>query len=174
MAWTSRKPLAASAALAAACFVATILAATTLAAGDLRGTPQALDGDTLLLQGERLRLDGVDAPDLEQRCWRGSRLYDCGAVARTALLDLMAGAEVICRPLGPGPGETTLARCTADGYDLSEGMAYTGWAMTLDLAPPRYRAVEVGAREAGRGLWRGRFVAPWAWRAGERLPEETE
>ena len=110
-----------------ACLVAWPLAAD----GELRGTPEVRDGDTIVLQGRRLRLDGIDAPELGQSCRIKSRLYDCGMVARTALLDLTAGAEVVCRPLGPGPGGLTLARCFADDYDLSEGMTYTGWALAL-------------------------------------------
>jgi endonuclease YncB( thermonuclease family) len=147
---------------------------TAQAAGiEVRGVPTVIDGDTLELQDERLRLLGVDAPEIAQRCWLKTRLYDCGAVARTALLDLTAGSEVVCRTLGPGPQGTTLAHCTAGGYDLAEGMAYTGWALPNEAASARYRTVEAGAREARRGLWRDRFVAPWDWRAGERLPEET-
>ena len=172
-------------ALAAGLLVAGPLAAgpagtmSSQAANELRGIPEVIDGDTLDLQGRRLHLTGVDAPELAQRCWLKARLYDCGRVARTALLDLTAGVEVICRPLEPGPADRTLAYCTAGGYDLSEGMAYTGWALAdPDNADPetgdRYNREETRARVAGRGLWRGRFVAPWDWRRGARLTEESE
>ena len=57
---------------------------------------------------------------------------------------------------GPGPGGSTLADCTAAGYDLSEGMVYTGWAMVQPDASDRYGAIEKQARAAKRGLWRGR------------------
>jgi len=166
----SKRPTFLSA-FAVAWLIATPVAS---AGGEIRGTPEVIDGDTLVLQGRRLRLRGVDAPDLQQRCWLKARLYDCGGIARAALLDLTAGSEVVCQSLAPGPDETTVARCTAGGYDLSEGMAYTGWAITRDTATTRYRIVEAGARDAGRGLWRGRFVAPWDWRNGSRLPEESE
>lgn len=140
---------------------------------ELRGTPKVIAGDLIELQGQRLRLAGIDAPEPGQRCALEARLYDCGEVARTALLDLTAGTEVRCRPLGQDPGGSTLARCTAAGYDLSEGMAYTGWAMVQPAAAERYGAVQEQARRAKRGLWRGRFVAPWEWSAGKRLPEEA-
>ncbi len=149
-------------------------ASSGAAAEEIKGVPEVIDGDTLVLGDRRLRLAGVDAPEPDQRCWLGGALYDCGKVARTALLDLTAGVEVVCRPLGPGPDGTTLARCTAAGYDLSEGMAYTGWALANPGTEGRYREQEERAQMAGRGLWRGGFVAPWDWREGTRLPEETE
>ncbi len=150
------------------------VAGTALAEGaELRGTPRVIASDLIELQGRRLRLDGVDAPEPGQRCALEARLYDCGEVARTALLDLTAGSEVRCRSLGPGPMGSTLARCTAAGYDLSEGMVYTGWALAAPTGNERYGAVQEQARRAKHGLWRGRFVEPWAWSAGKRLPEEA-
>jgi endonuclease YncB( thermonuclease family) len=143
-----------------------------VAGAELRGTPRVIAGDLIELQGRRLRLDGIDAPETGQRCTLKARLYDCGEVARTALLDLTAGAEVRCRPLGPGPAGSTMAQCTAAGYDLSEGMVYTGWALAQPAATERYGKVQEQARHAKHGLWRGRFVEPWEWSAGKRLPEE--
>ena len=176
--------------------------------GELRGIPEVIDGDTLELRGRQLRLTGVDAPELAQRCRLETRLYDCGQVARSALLDLTAGAEVVCRLLDADTPEPTPALCTAAGYDLSEGMTYTGWALAnpeaanpeaanpeaadpeaadpeaadpeaadadaTDANAALYRREESRARAAGRGLWRGRFVAPWDWREGARLAEEAE
>ncbi len=55
------------------------------------------------------------------------------------------------------------------GHALSEGMAYTGWALALREVSERYLVFEERAQAAGRGLWKGRFVTPWDWRAGARL-----
>ena len=53
-------------------------------------------------------------------------------------------------------------------------MTYTGWAMADPDSGAAYRRFEEGAENAGRGLWRGRFVMPWDWREGKRLPEEVD
>ncbi len=160
------------------------------ARAEVTGPPRIIDGDTLEVQGTVIHLKGIDAPELGQSCRIGARPYDCGQVARTALLDLTAGVTVTCKlaPAGPESGnpedanpndggpnngdpDGRVGRCTADGYDLSEGMAYTGWALALRRASDPYLAFEERARAAGRGLWKGRFVAPWDWRAGARLPQ---
>ncbi len=55
------------------------------------------------------------------------------------------------------------------GHALSEGMAYTGWALAERQVSERYLVFEERAQAAGRGLWKGRFVTPWDWRRGARL-----
>ncbi len=143
------------------------------ALAEITGRPKIIDGDTIELQGQAIRLYGIDAPELGQACTIKERTYDCGMVARTALLDLTAGVAVTCKvvPAEPGraAGEAKPGRCFAQGYDLSEGMAYTGWALALRAVSERYLVFEERAHAAGRGLWKGRFVTPWDWRGGARL-----
>lgn len=146
----------------------------------MRGVAQIVDGDSLEVAGRTYDLAGVDAPELAQRCTREERFYDCGLLAQAALMDLTAGVQVECRRLvqQPASGGVPLARCTAGGYDLSEGMVYTGWALIppSGSAADQYRAafgpIQQGARERRRGLWKGAFVEPWAWRQGQRLAGE--
>ncbi|MGI9414182.1 MAG: thermonuclease family protein [Hyphomicrobiales bacterium] len=120
-----------------------------------------VDGNRIAVSGKELRLDGIVAPDLGRQCVLGGKARDCGAIARAGLLDLTAGATVTCRKAGILDGAPT-HRCTADGYDLSECMVYTGWAVPLEGAPKVYWNVLKGARERPRGFWRGTFVEPWA------------
>ena len=139
---------------------------------------EVLDAETLRVDGQIYRLAGIDAPEAGQRCGLKGRLYPCGEIAKAGLMDLVAGANVTCRALagstatGMGGDAAVPAHCYSDGYDLSEGMAYTGWAMADPLEGKAYRALEADAARAGRGLWRGSFVKPWDWRAGMRLAEE--
>ena len=140
-------------------------------ATEVSGVAAVVSGDVLEIADRRFRLFGSDAPELGQRCALKSRLYDCGEIARSALMDLTAGVRVTCTPLSP-EGEETLARCVAQGYDLSEGMVYTGWALAQRDVSDRYIRFEETAKSKRHGMWRGRFIAPWDWRAGVRLPEE--
>jgi endonuclease YncB( thermonuclease family) len=154
------------------CLVVSILVVTPSA---MAGTAEVLTAETLRVGAVSYRLVGIDAPEDGQRCWLESHLFDCAEIAKAALTDLVTGASVACEEMvSPEAAKDGLpvALCRSDGYDLSEGMAYTGWALADPITGARYRAFEEGARHARRGLWRGRFVQPWDWRDGARLPEE--
>ncbi len=148
------------------------------ALAEIAGMPKIIDGDTIEVQGQAIRLYGIDAPELGQACTIKERTYDCGMVARTALLDLTAGIAVTCKLVsaeavsaepGRAPEDGRPGRCFAQGYDLAEGMAYTGWALAQREVSAHYLVFEERAQAAGRGLWKGRFVTPWDWRGGTRL-----
>lgn len=143
-----------------------LLAAVSAAAGD---GARAVTGDTLELAGNRYCLFGIDAPEPGQRCALGNaKRYDCGRIATTALMDLLAGASVHCRPTGIERMQCRVARCTADGFDLSGTMVHTGWALADPVDGDAYRLREASARVRRHGLWRGAFETPWDWRRKTR------
>jgi len=133
----------------------------------------ALDGDTIELDGRVIDLAGIDAPEFGQHCRRGDVEVDCGMIARTQLLDLTAGSNVVCDldDATIRTGWPAVAVCRAGGYDLSEGMLHTGWALAdpMITVPTIYVDVQAASHDAGRGLWSFEFVEPWKWREGHRL-----
>ena len=138
-----------------------------IVAGDAR----VIDGRTLVVRQQAFRLVGIDVPDLGQTCERFGKAYPCGNVARTALMDLVAGTRVRCIPVKAASGkisagaDISFARCTATGIDLSWNMVHTGWAVPSDAGKALYGRVAARARKRKAGLWRGSFVPPGVWRA---------
>jgi endonuclease YncB( thermonuclease family) len=133
-------------------------------AAQVAGEAQVVDGRTLLIAGQRVRLWGIVAPEPSQVCSRVGRTYPCGQVARAALWDLVAGTDVECQPVDGAAtgGETTLAMCEAGGSSLNENMVHSGWALADRTVSDRYVATEEAAKEARRGLWSGDFALPAA------------
>jgi len=147
-------------------------------ADTVTGTPNVIDGRTLSIGNRRYRLFGIEVPEAGQLCERFGRDYRCGMVARTALMDLVAGVSVTCRPVtgerarlaGTRDQEGgTIALCQATSVDLSWNMVYTGWALAEPVYGKRYYgAIEASARQRGAGLWKGKFAKPWVWRAARK------
>ena len=79
-------------------------------------------------------------------------------------MDLVVGVSIRCVPRGGAAGSPIMANCFAGGYDLSEGMVHTGWALAMPRDGTKYVRIEATARKARRGLWQGKFTPPWDWR----------
>jgi endonuclease YncB( thermonuclease family) len=145
-------------------FAALALAQPAASKSEISGIPTVIDGETVELAGERFRLHGIDAPDPRQRCEIRGRVYNCGHVSKTALMDLVAGVEIRCVPRASTNAGARRATCYAGGYDLAEGMVHTGWAMAMPRDGGKYLRIERRAERARRGLWQGKFTAPWNWK----------
>jgi endonuclease YncB( thermonuclease family) len=146
-----------------------LLAACTPAVSrttDLIGRVSVVDGDTLEMRGERIRLWGVDAFESRQLCDRPSGQYRCGQVGANALDTWLGGRVVSCEPVGrPDRYGRTIARCMVEDQDLGAWLVENGHA--LDYArysQGRYAREQGRAQSARRGAWAGEFETPWAWR----------
>lgn len=137
--------------------------------GELRGAAMASDGDSLRLNGRRLRIEGIDAPEIGQTCRRGDAAWDCGAEARRRLTVLTAGATTRCRLHGHDRYGRDLGVCEAGGRDIGREMVLSGLAVSYGL----YREEEATARDARAGLWSGDFVRPQEWRRSKGGPDES-
>lgn len=137
---------------------------------EISGSARIHDGDTLTLQGERIRLMGIDAFEKNQTCEREGAIYACGREAEAHLLRLASASDLKCDGTRRDRYGRLLAVCRAGGVDLNREMVSSGWA----TAYGDYGADELAARRNRRGAWRGEFVEPSAWRATNGQPRENE
>lgn len=124
------------------------------------GTARIGDGDSLTIGDERIRLVGIDAPELRQSCVEEGADYACGQRAREALVDLVAGRQIVCEARERDRYGRLLAICRAGETELNRAMVEAGWA----VAYGDYGHEERLAKQAGRGLWAGSFDPPSQWR----------
>lgn len=131
---------------------------------DLTGRATVVDGDTLVLAGARIRLEGVDAPESAQTCERGGVVWPCGRDVTLALRQFLQGRAVACTPEGRDRFGRILARCRAGEEDIGAWLVREGLAVAYTRYSWRYLPQEAAARWHGRGLWGGRFDTPEDWR----------
>lgn len=141
---------------------------------EIEGHAIVSDGDTMLIGKDIIRLAGIDAPELGQKCRRpGDVEWDCGLDAKRMLAEMIGDKPVSCRDLHFDAYGRILAICaTSNGNDLSAAMVRSGYALA-DGRTRQYMAEERAARLAGEGLWSGSFRTPWEWRAN-RLDADEE
>jgi endonuclease YncB( thermonuclease family) len=150
-----------------------LLAQPAQAADAITGKARIIDGDTIEVSGNRIRLEGIDAPERGQRCQdRLGQPYDCGATAVRTLVDLTKGQEVRCEPVGQDRYRRTLAICRLpSGLDLNGELVRLGRAVAFRRYSERYVAEEDEARRSSAGLWASTFEHPGCHRAQLRGQE---
>jgi endonuclease YncB( thermonuclease family) len=127
------------------------------------------DGDSLHHGDQDIRLHGIDAPELHQLCADPlADSYPCGQEARRALTNLIRGHTLSCTVLDTDRYGRSVARCLAGDLNINGEMVRLGWAIAYRKHSLDYVGEEVEARNAGRGLWQGKFENPEAWRAAHR------
>jgi endonuclease YncB( thermonuclease family) len=133
------------------------------ARADVTGKPQVIDGNTLDIAGERIRLYGIAAPAPNQTCTADGAEWPCGQEAMYALVFEAAYHWVTCKGDNRDRAGQLVAICTIGPYDLAALMVRKGWALADRRYANDYVDEEAEARAARRGLWRGEFVPPWEW-----------
>lgn len=139
------------------------------------GVARVLDGDTLDIGGTRVRLEGIDAPELGQSCSApGGGTWPCGVTAASALEKLIGNNTIECVREGIDKYGRTLAVCRAGGRDLNAEMVRAGLAWAFVRYSQRYVAIEDDARRAARGIWRSATDPAWVYREQQWAGAQTD
>ena len=126
------------------------------------------DGDTLKRNGVRYRLEGLDAPEINQICTLNNQDWECGLAAALYLEQLHGKEGFECKDRGQDRYKRILVRCYIfkddNRMDIGSIMVKEGYALAYRRYSRDYIDEEGLAKENKRGLWRSKFIKPWEWR----------
>ncbi len=135
------------------------------AADDLRGTLRVIDGDTVDIGQVRVRIFGIDAPEMDQSCEnQAGDTWSCGLWVTAQLRSEFEGRQANCETIDIDRYGRVVMRCFAGKTDLGAALVQAGLALAYRQYSSIYSADEESAKTAKLGMWAGAFTAPWAWR----------
>jgi endonuclease YncB( thermonuclease family) len=141
--------------------------ATASSSGTVSGRAVARSGDTLVISGSAIRLNGIEAPLEDQTCARksGGQRWKCGHAATQALAAMVRGKSVSCELTRRSADTGAVGACRVDGKDLAAELVRRGHVFAAEGLFATYASHEGEARGNGSGLWAGEAERPADFRA---------
>ena len=137
-----------------------LLICNTSSADSLR----VVDGDTIVLNGEKIRFSGIDTPELKQTCMKGDEKVFCGETAKVLLIKKIGNETPECISEGKDAYKRTLAECFINGESLSKFLVRSGYAFAYRKYSTKFVKDEEFAKANKLGMWAMTFQYPWDFR----------
>ena len=123
-----------------------------------------IDGDTIILNGEKIRFSGIDTPELKQTCLQGDQEVSCGMSAKMLLTEKIGNGTIECISEGKDNYKRTLAECFVNGESLSKFLVRSGYAFAYRKYSTKFIKDEEFAKANKLGMWAMTFQYPWDFR----------
>jgi len=125
---------------------------------------RVVDGDTIVLNGEKIRFSGIDTPELKQTCINGDEKVFCGKIAKMLLIKKIGNQTPKCIIEGKDAYKRTLAECFVNGESLSVFLVRSGYAFAYRKYSDKFIKDEEFAKKNKLGMWSMKFKYPWDFR----------
>tara|TARA_B110000240_G_C13302173_1_gene368978 strand:- start:276 stop:755 length:480 start_codon:yes stop_codon:yes gene_type:complete len=125
---------------------------------------RVVDGDTIHLDGEKIRFTGIDTPELKQSCINNGVKDPCGVTAKEILIKKIGDNQVECIGEGKDQYKRTLAECFVNDESLSSYLVRSGYAFAYRRYSKKFILDENYAKANQIGMWAMKFDYPWEYR----------
>jgi endonuclease YncB( thermonuclease family) len=129
---------------------------------------RVVDGDTIHLDGEKIRFTGIDTPELKQTCINNGVKDPCGVTAKEILIDKIGDNNVECISEGKDQYKRILAECFVNGDSLSSYLVRSGYAFAYRKYSKKFVPDEDYAKLNKIGMWSMKFSYPWEYRKSNK------
>ena len=134
----------------------------------ISGKSKVIDGDTIKIKGNNIRLSGIDAPEKNQICFKKSETYNCGSTSTKALKKYIGRKIIKCVYTEKDRYGRILGTCyfpyDSSKLSLNRYMVHTGHAVAYKRYSEKYLDSEKWAKDNHLGMWQGNFERPEKWR----------
>ena len=153
-----------------------LMFSTNILAQEIIGIPKIVDGDTVYINNYKIRLEGIDAPEMKQKCKKeklkissiiGYNFYEdyyCGKHSKENLEAKVKGSNIKCIFFTKDRYKRYLAKCFKGKINLNRWMVRNGHAVAYRRYSKEFIPDEDFAKENKLGLWQGKFLNPEKWR----------
>jgi len=125
---------------------------------------KVVDGDTIHLNGEKIRFTGIDTPELKQTCIKEGIENSCGVTAKQILVNKIGNNTVECISEGIDRYKRILAECFVNDESLSTYLVRSGYAFAYRKYSKKFIIDEEYAKVNKVGMWSMNFEYPWDYR----------
>ena len=139
----------------------------------ISGNAIIIDGDTIRINNKKIRLHGIDAPEIKQLCQKVflsiffisfEKNYKCGELSKKKLENYIKNNTIRCKIEGIDRYKRILGTCFKNTININSRMVRNGYAVAYKKYSKKYLTAEKEARKDELGLWKGKFEMPWDWR----------
>ena len=130
----------------------------------ISGKAKVIDGDTIKIKGNNIRLSGIDAPEKNQKCTYNNKDWECGIYSTNALIKLINNNEVKCQSNDIDRYKRFIAICFVEKKEINKLMVKNGWALAYRYYSRAYIDEEFIAKKNKLGIWKGQFEEPYKFR----------
>ena len=128
------------------------------------GKVRIIDGDTIHIKSNKIRLHGIDAPETKQTCKINDEVWFCGKQSTKELKNLINKQEVKCITNDVDIYNRFVAICYVNEININQWMVKSGWAIAYRYYSTDYIIEEKYARDNELGIWKSEFLKPYAYR----------
>jgi len=128
------------------------------------GKPRIIDGDTIHIKSNKIRLHGIDAPETKQTCKIDNEEWYCGKQSTKELKKLINNQKVNCITNDVDIYNRYVAICSVNEININQWMVKSGWAIAYRYYSTDYIVEEKYASDNKLGIWKSEFMKPYAYR----------
>ena len=128
------------------------------------GKARIIDGDTIHIKSNKIRLHGIDAPETKQTCEIDNEDWDCGKQSTKELKNLINNQNVECITNDIDRYNRYVAICYVNGININKWMVKNGWAIAYRYYSKDYIVEEKYASDNKLGIWKSDFIEPYEYR----------